>query len=70
MALGVLVRKVESFDGSKKIIEKAVYTTSGTPAVTDDETVGFQKGSQIVTSDKLYVCFDAAKGAATWTAQA
>jgi hypothetical protein len=42
---------------------------AGAPAVTDDETQGYEAGSVWidVVADKAYVCVDASAGAAVWT---
>jgi hypothetical protein len=55
---------------SGNTIRWSLYNFSNTPAVTDDNTTGYQIGSRWTLDDgSIYLCSDASTGAAVWTLQ-
>ena len=55
---------------SGNTIRWSLYNFSNTPAVTDDNTTGYQIGSRWTLDDgTVYVCSDASTGAAVWAIQ-
>ena len=55
---------------SGNTIRWSLYNFSNAPAVTDDNTTGYQIGSRWTLDDgSIYLCSDASTGAAVWTLQ-
>ena len=55
---------------SGNTIRWSLYNFTNTPAVTDDNTKGYQIGSRWTLDDgSVYLCSDASTGAAVWTLQ-
>ena len=62
-------REMRTFlDDVSRSIKTSNYAGTAAPAVTDDETKGWQVGSVWfdTTNDEIYACVDATEGAAVW----